>query len=116
MSLTFLCAIITTTAAQKPDVESRILTYKQYAKIEHDVPYVLEFKVGKGALLIYGGRHVFNPADPQITDIQKEWDAFKPDVPYNEGGNSPTERTMALITRRKPWTSSKLPVAESSRS
>src|ERR1035438_6823284 len=85
---------------QTPAPAARILTYKEYAKIKHDVPYVLEFQVGKGALLLYGGRHVFDPADPQIADIQKEWSKFKPDVAYNEGGNPPTERSLPAAVER----------------
>lgn len=85
---------------QTDDPESRILTYKEYAKIQHDVPYVLEFKVGQGALLIYGAQHAFDPANPQIADIQTEWERFKPDVAYNEGGNPPTVGVLATAVER----------------
>lgn len=80
--------------------ESLILSYKQYAKINHEVPYVLEFEVGNGALLIYGGRHVFDPVDAQIADIQKEWERFKPDVAYNEGGNPPTAGSVTTAVEQ----------------
>jgi hypothetical protein len=86
--------------SQEPQPESRILTYKDYAKIKHDVPYILEFTVGKGALLLYGGRHVFDPADAQVADIQNEWAEFKPDVVYNEGGNPPTEASVGGAVKR----------------
>jgi hypothetical protein len=92
LSAAFLTAL--NAPFEQPDPADRILTYKQYAKIEHDVPYVLEFKVGNGALLMYGGRHVFDPADPQIADIQREWERFKPQAAYNEGGDPPTEKTL----------------------
>ncbi len=36
---------------QAHDPTSLILSYKQYARIKHDLPYVLEFKVGKGAVI-----------------------------------------------------------------
>jgi hypothetical protein len=86
----FLLTISSTLAQSADPAESRILTYKQYARIKHDVPYVLEFELDKGSLLIYGGRHVFDPKDAQIGDIQSAWDRFRPDVAYNEGGNPPT--------------------------
>jgi hypothetical protein len=79
-------------AAQRP--EQSILSYKQYAAIEHKSPYVLEFKAGPGALLFYGAEHTGNPDDPQIADIQRRWAAFHPDVAYNEGGNPPTLRDI----------------------
>ncbi len=86
--------------AQQESPESKLLSYKQYAKIQHDVPYVLEFKVGQGALLLFGCQHAFNPADPQIADIEKEWDRFKPDVAYNEGGNPPSAGTRKAAVER----------------
>jgi hypothetical protein len=62
---------------------------------------VLEFDLGgRGALLMYGGRHVFDPNDPQIADIAREWDRFKPDVAYNEGGNPPTDIVLSSAVQR----------------
>lgn len=62
---------------------------------EHDAalkrtgnPYVLEITkdvTGTGALLYYGARHADDPDDPQIADIRKRWDAFKPTVALCEG-------------------------------
>ncbi len=88
----FVLAGVVMVAAQNP--EQSILSYKQYAAIEHKSPYVLEFKAGPGALLFYGAEHTGNPDDPQIADIQRRWAAFRPDVAYNEGGNPPTLRDM----------------------
>jgi hypothetical protein len=82
------------------DPKNLILTYKQYASIRHDVPYVLEFRTGKGALLLYGVRHVFDPGDPQIADIQEEFKRFQPTVAYNEGGNPPTEKDLKSAVER----------------
>jgi len=82
------------------DPKRLILTYKQYASIRHDVPYVLEFKTAKGALLLYGSRHVFDPGDPQIADIQEEFKRFQPTAAYNEGGNPPTEKDLRTAVER----------------
>jgi len=87
-------------AGQSIEPASRILTYKQYAKLKHDTPYVLEFKVGKGALLIFGSRHLFDPKDVQVADIIREWDRFRPDVAYNEGGDPPTRETLQIAVER----------------
>lgn len=92
--------VATFCGGQSVEPERLILTYKEYAKIKHDEPYVLEFEVGKGALLLYGGRHVFDSADPQVSDVQKEWEKFKPDVAYNEGGNPPTASTLKSAVER----------------
>lgn len=87
-------------AFQPADPEAKILTYKQYAKLRHGVPYVLEFKVGSGALLMYGSRHVFDPADALIADIEKEWKAFKPTAAFNEGGDPPSEKELKTAVER----------------
>lgn len=94
-----VCALLLG-GGQESDPRNRILTYKQYAKIRHGVPYILEFKVGRGALLLYGGRHVFDPSDVQIADIETEWKRFKPTAAYNEGGNPPTEPSVRLAVER----------------
>lgn len=70
--------------------EQSILSYKQYASIQHKSPYVLQFKVGTGELLFYGAEHTGDPTDPQIADIEQRWGAFHPTVAYNEGGDPPT--------------------------
>jgi hypothetical protein len=79
---------LSSAAAQVP--AQQILSYKQYASIQHKSPYVLEFKAGAGALLLYGAEHTGDPKDPQIADIERRWAAFHPTVAYNEGGNPPT--------------------------
>jgi hypothetical protein len=96
-----ICLFLTAVpVVRQDDPRSQILTYKQYAKLQHDVPYVLEFQVGEGALLIFGARHVFDPADPQIADIEREWARFNPTVAFNEGGNPPTLDSQPAAVER----------------
>ena len=82
------------------DHSNKILTYTEYAAIQHSTPYVLEFGVGDGALLLYGARHTFDPSDPQIEDIKGEWERFRPTVAYNEGGNPPAEGSVKAAVER----------------
>jgi hypothetical protein len=100
VAMSFVLAATLLGDAQGTDFTERILTYKQYAKTRHGVPYVLKFKVGTGALLLYGGRHVFDPADPQIADIEAEWKRFKPSAAFNEGGDPPTEKSAKSAVER----------------
>lgn len=95
IALTVICG-----CASVPNSASRILTYEQYARIEHDTPYVLEFRVGNGALLLYGVRHTFDPADAQIADIRREWARFRPTLAFNEGGNPPTASSISETVQR----------------
>jgi hypothetical protein len=75
---------------QQDNASQSILTYKDYAAIPHNVPYILEFRSGKGELLLYGSDHTGSFDNPEIADIQARWTGFKPTVAYNEGGNPPT--------------------------
>jgi hypothetical protein len=86
----FLTAALVATHVWGQSPEQAILTYKQYASIHHKSPYVLEFKVGAGALLFYGAEHTGDPKDPQIADLERRWAVFHPTVAYNEGGDPPT--------------------------
>jgi hypothetical protein len=90
--------------AAQNGAESKILSYKQYASIEHKTPYLLEFKVGSGALLLFGAEHTGDPKDPQIAEIERLWKSFQPTMAYNEGGNPPTlkDATKAVETSGEP--------------
>lgn len=74
--------------AQNP--EQLIATHRQSASIAHKNPYILQFKAGNGALLLYGSQHTDNVKDPQISDIERRWAAFHPTVAYNEGRDAET--------------------------
>ena len=78
------------TLARAQDSEQAILTYKQYASIQHKGPYILQFNTGSGSLLFYGAEHTGDSKDRQIADIERRWTAFHPTVAYNEGGDPPT--------------------------
>jgi len=69
--------------------EKSILSYKQYRAIEHQNPYIVQFKSDSGMLLFYGAEHTVDPQNGQVADIQERWAAFQPTVAYNEGGNPP---------------------------
>lgn len=49
-------------------------------------PYILSVDTrDAGALLYYGASHRRDPKDPQIADITRRWDAFRPTVALYEG-------------------------------
>jgi hypothetical protein len=56
--------------AAQNGAESKILSCQPYASIEHQTPYILEFKLGSGALLLFGAEHTGDPKEPQITEIE----------------------------------------------
>jgi len=95
LTAVLLCAVLATSQ----DSEKSILSYQQYGAIEHQNPYVLEFKTASGMLLFYGSEHTVDPKNPQIGDIENRWHAFQPTVAYNEGGNPPTWEDLGESVR-----------------
>lgn len=47
---------------QAPD----LMTYEEYAQVEHSRPYVLRIQTRTAAILYFGIGHTRNPEDPQL--------------------------------------------------
>ena len=78
----------------------RILSYEEYASVDHDTPYVLRFTHGRGALLFFGSAHTYDPGDPQVGRICGLWTEFRPTLAFNEGGDPPAEGTIDAAVAR----------------
>ncbi len=74
--------------------EPRIMTWEEYAEISHTYPYIVRLTSSEGQLLYFGSRHVYDPADPQVAEIQKLWAEFAPTLALNEGGDPPVAGTI----------------------
>lgn len=64
------------------------LTRAQYDLVHDDFvrPYVVACeRPGGGAALIFGASHTEDPADPQIAEIRRRWEEFRPTVALVEG-------------------------------
>lgn len=79
---------------EKQEKNVRIMTFDEYAKVSHRVPYVVELQIGKGSLLYFGAQHTYDPNHAQIAQIEKLWKEFRPTVAYNEGGNPSLSKTI----------------------
>lgn len=73
--------------------EPEIMSYKDYGKIRHNRPYILEFKTDQGALVYFGAGHFYSYDDKQAAEIEKRFAEFKPTVVLNESGTSPVAAT-----------------------
>ena len=64
-----------------------IMTRAEYDQVfaEHPRPYVVPIEAAGGAVLLYGASHTKDPGDPQIGDVQRRWEAFRPTVALVEG-------------------------------
>jgi hypothetical protein len=89
--LVLCCACATT---QHP-----IMTWAEYASLQRsgrhpEWPYILQPSTRRGALMYFGARHTFDPVDSQVARIQKEWQSFRPDIAFTEGGLPPMASTQ----------------------
>lgn len=68
--------------------------------MSHPYPYILRLGSTEGQLLYFGSRHFFDPADPQVAQIQKLWAEFAPTVALNEGGDPVVAGTLEDVVRQ----------------
>jgi hypothetical protein len=82
--------------AQEPEsARAGMMSFEEYAKKRHAVPYIVKLSARKGRLLYFGAKHTFGPNDPQLTQIEKLWRKFKPEVSFFEGADPESMPTAA---------------------
>lgn len=70
--------------------QPRLMTFAEYARIRHPVPYLIEFSGPPGALLYFGAEHMIGQTEhPQIQQVQDLWRRFRPTLALNEGWDPP---------------------------
>jgi hypothetical protein len=79
---------------------SLIMTWEEYARQPPRTPCVLILHAGTGELLYYGAKHTFNPNDPQIAEIERLWNEFRPTLAFSEGGIRPASASVEDGLRR----------------
>jgi len=90
--LTVLLLAFSVAKAQEKDAS--IMTFDEYAKVSHGYPYIVELKIGKGALLYFGARHIYDPKNAQVAQIEKLWNEFRPTVAYHESTGTSLSKTV----------------------
>ena len=80
--------------------EPEIMTYKEYGRIRHERPYLLQLKSGPGELLYFGAGHIYRLDDPQIAEIERRFAEFRPTIVLNESQTPPVETTRELAVER----------------
>jgi hypothetical protein len=93
-------AILTLTVSGQTVQEPEIMTYKEYGRIRHQRPYLLQLQSGQGELLYFGAGHVYRLNDPQIAEIERRFAEFRPTLVLNESGTPPAEATRELAVER----------------
>ncbi len=97
--LTLLLASIFPSSCSSPKF-SNLMTWEEYIELKLQGPYIFELTHGEGALLYYGVMHATTADDPQLADIERRWEAFRPNLAFTEGGDWPLEKTREEAIRR----------------
>jgi hypothetical protein len=80
--------------------QTSIMSFEEYVKKRHPVPYILKLSAGKGCLLYFGAKHTFDPNEPELVQMEKLWTNLKPDVAFFEGAD-PENVPSAVKTREE---------------
>jgi len=99
MLLAVLLAGIFFPACSSPRL-TNLMTWEEYSELQLQGPYTLDLEPGAGALFYYGVIHTRTVDDPQLADIERRWEAFKPTLAFSEGGDWPLEKTRDEAIRR----------------
>jgi hypothetical protein len=79
---------------------AHILTFAEYAAIRHATPYVVEVPRGGSRLLLFGGRHSSDPADPMFDQIEAAFATLAPSFALHEGTPPAVESDREIAIRR----------------
>lgn len=79
---------------------TRLMTWEEYLGLKLQGPYIYVLEAEAGALLYYGVTHTTAADDPQLMDIERRWEEFKPTFAFTEGGDWPLEKSRERAIRR----------------
>ena len=78
----------------------RILSFAEYAAIRHPTPYLVDVTRGGTHLLLFGGRHSSDPADPMFDQIDVAFSELAPRFALHEGTPPAVEADREIAIRR----------------
>lgn len=77
-----------------------ILSFGQYAALRHPTPYLVEVRRGGSRLLLFGGAHSTDPAQPMFNAIEAAFERLAPTYALHEGTPPALEREREIAIRR----------------
>lgn len=77
-----------------------ILSFAEYAAIRHATPYVVDVAGDRSRLLLFGGRHSSDPADPMFDQIEAAFVQLAPGFALHEGTPPAVETDREIAIRR----------------
>jgi hypothetical protein len=78
----------------------RILSFSEYVAIRHPCPYVVDLGANQQRLLLFGGRHTSDPADPMFARIEESFASVTPAFAMHEGTPPHVEADREIAIRR----------------
>lgn len=78
----------------------RILSFGEYAALRHPTPYVVDVTSRTARLVLFGGRHTSDPADPMFDQIESTFVGLAPALALHEGTPPAVEADREIAIRR----------------
>jgi len=78
----------------------QILSFAEYARIRHPTPYLVDVARGGSRLVLFGGRHSSDPADPMFHQIEGAFHTLAPAFALHEGTPPAVESDREIAIRR----------------
>ena len=70
-----------------------ILSFTEYAAIRHVTPYIVDVTRDASRLVLFGGQHSSDPADPMFDQIEAAFVTLAPTFALHEGTRLPSRPT-----------------------
>ncbi len=73
-----------------------IMSFAEYRKVRHSVPFILRIDASKAHLLYFGAKHTHDPKDVQVLQIENLWKEFHPDIAFFEGADPENKNPVVI--------------------
>ncbi len=87
----------TSNQEEHSELISSILSFEEYSKIEHEVPYIFELKKDGKELVYFGVEHSNDISNPQFDQMKQKYNETKPDIVFVEGFDSLDQKKEKAI-------------------
>lgn len=79
---------------------NRLMSWPEYGRTTHAVPYILKVDAKPGVLLYFGAEHMKGqPYHAQVEQIEARWREFRPSIAFSEGWDPPVEQNPQEAVR-----------------
>lgn len=79
------------------DLTNQIMSFVDYTKIRHDIPYIFEINAHDKKLVYFGSDHTKDPSNPMFDQIEEKFKQLTPQIVFIEGRRQLTQRKSETI-------------------